>query len=189
MRRRQEIAEQDLTNAIIKAVSGQQRKLYFVQGHGERDTGSQERGGYGAIAAALGRENYLVEKIVLVQTGAVPDDASAVIIAGPSTDYLPAEIEALNTYLGKSGKVLLELDPLDAPDAPPLTNLIAFARSWGIDVGANVIVDGSGMGQLIGTDATAPVVAQVRNASDCSAAERDDRLSALAFGDTGREWR
>ena len=156
----QDISEQDLTNAIIKAVSGQQRKIYFAQGHGERDTTSQERNGYAGIAAALGRENYAVDKVVLAQTGAVPDDASAVIVAGPSTDFLPAEIEALNKYLAKSGKVLLELDPLDTPEAPPLTNLIAFARSWGIDVGANVIVDGSGMGQLIGTDATAPVVAK-----------------------------
>jgi ABC-type uncharacterized transport system involved in gliding motility auxiliary subunit len=156
----QEISEQDLTNAIIKAVSGEQRKLYFVQGHGERDTTSQERNGYAAIAAALGRENYLVDKVVLAQTGAVPDDATAVIVAGPTTDFLPPEIDALNKYLARSGKVLLELDPIDMPDSPPLTNLIAFARSWGIDVGANVIVDGSGMGQLIGTDATAPVVAQ-----------------------------
>ena len=29
-------AEQDITNGIIKAVSGQQRKVYFTQGHGER---------------------------------------------------------------------------------------------------------------------------------------------------------
>src|SRR6185436_4560429 len=32
--------EQDITNGIIKVVSGQQRKLYFTQGHGEKDTGS-----------------------------------------------------------------------------------------------------------------------------------------------------
>jgi ABC-type uncharacterized transport system involved in gliding motility auxiliary subunit len=156
----QDIAEQDLTNAIIKAVSGQQRKVYFVQGHGERDTTSQERGGYGAIAAALGRENYVVDKVVLAQTGAVPDDAAAVVVAGPSTDFLPAEIDALKKYLARSGKLLLELDPLDTPQSPPLTNLIGLAKEWGIDVGANVIVDGSGMGQLIGTDATAPVVAK-----------------------------
>ena len=31
-------AEQDMTNAIIKVVSGQQRKIYFTQGHGEKDT-------------------------------------------------------------------------------------------------------------------------------------------------------
>src|SRR6266516_589911 len=29
--------EQDITNAIIKEVSGQQRKVYFTQGHGEKD--------------------------------------------------------------------------------------------------------------------------------------------------------
>ena len=50
--------EQDITNGIIKVVSGQQRKIYFTQGHGEKDTTSAERDGYNAIAAALGRENY-----------------------------------------------------------------------------------------------------------------------------------
>jgi ABC-type uncharacterized transport system involved in gliding motility auxiliary subunit len=30
--------EQDITNGIIKVVSGQQKKVYFTQGHGERDT-------------------------------------------------------------------------------------------------------------------------------------------------------
>ena len=85
--------------------------MYFVQGHGERDTASSERDGYNSIAAALGRENYTVEKLVLAQAGAVPDDASVVIVAGPKTDFFPPEIEALKTYLGKAGKLLLELDP------------------------------------------------------------------------------
>ena len=35
---------------IIKVVSGQQRKVYFTQGHGEKDTTSAERDGYNAIA-------------------------------------------------------------------------------------------------------------------------------------------
>ena len=30
-------AEQDLTNGLIKVIQGQQHKVYFVQGHGERD--------------------------------------------------------------------------------------------------------------------------------------------------------
>src|SRR4029078_12918177 len=38
-----------------------------------------------------------------------------------------------------------------------LTNLIAFAKEWGIDVGNNIVVDASGVGQLIGTDASVPV--------------------------------
>src|SRR6058998_438708 len=59
--------EQDLTNGVIKVVSGQQRKIYFTQGHGEKDTGSADRDGYNTIAAALGRENYTVEKVVIAQ--------------------------------------------------------------------------------------------------------------------------
>src|SRR5436189_4021824 len=65
-------AEQDITNAIIKVVSGQQRKVYFTQGHGEKDTTASERDGYSSIAAALGRENYMPDKLILAQAGARP---------------------------------------------------------------------------------------------------------------------
>jgi ABC-type uncharacterized transport system involved in gliding motility auxiliary subunit len=151
--------EQDITNGIIKVVSGQQRKVYFTQGHGEKDTTSAERDGYNAIAAALGRENYGVDKLVVAQQGTVPDDASVVIVAGPRTDFFPPEIDALKKYLDKSGKLLLELDPPDRPDSAPLTSLIALAHDWGVEVGNNIVVDASGMGRLIGTDASVPVAA------------------------------
>src|ERR1700738_62800 len=36
--------EQDITNGIIKVVSGTQKKVYFTAGHGEKDTASSERG-------------------------------------------------------------------------------------------------------------------------------------------------
>ena len=152
-------SEQDITNAIIKVVSGQQKKLYFTQGHGEKDKDGSDAGSYNAIAAALGRENYTVEKVVLAQTGAVPDDAAVVIIAGPKTDFFPPEIDALKKYLDKQGKVLLLIDPPDKIDSPPLTSLIALAHDWGMDVGNNIVVDASGMGRLIGTDASVPVAA------------------------------
>jgi ABC-type uncharacterized transport system involved in gliding motility auxiliary subunit len=155
----QNISEQDITNAIIKVVSGQQKKVYFVQGHGERDTASSERDGYNSIAGALGSENYTVEKLVLAQAGAVPDDASVVIVAGPKTDFFAPEIEALKTYLGKAGKLLLALDPPEKADSGSTPNLIALAHDWGMDVGNDVVVDASGMGRLIGTDASVPVVA------------------------------
>jgi ABC-type uncharacterized transport system involved in gliding motility auxiliary subunit len=151
--------EQDVTNGIIKAVSGQQRKVYFTQGHGEKDTGSSERDGYNTIAAALGRENYTVEKLVLAQQGAIPDDATVVVVAGPRNDFFPLEIDALKKYLDKGGKLLLELDPPEKADSPPLTNLVTLAHDWGVQVGNNVVVDVSGMGRMIGTDASVPLAA------------------------------
>jgi ABC-type uncharacterized transport system involved in gliding motility auxiliary subunit len=151
--------EQDITNGVIKVVSGQQRKVYFTQGHGEKDTTSSERDGYNTIAGALGRENYTVEKVAIAQAGSVPDDAAVVIVAGPRLDFFAPEVEALKKYLEKGGKLLLEIDPPDQADSPPMTNLTALAHDWGVEVGGNVVVDVSGMGRLIGTDASVPVVA------------------------------
>jgi ABC-type uncharacterized transport system involved in gliding motility auxiliary subunit len=152
-------SEQDLTTGIIKVVSGQQKKIYFTQGHGEKDTGSSDRDGYGSITAAMGHENYGIDKVVIAQQGSVPDDASVVVVAGPKTDFFPPEIDALKKYLDKAGKLLLMLDPPDKPDSPPLTNLVALAHDWGVDVGNDIVVDASGMGRLIGTDASVPVSA------------------------------
>jgi ABC-type uncharacterized transport system involved in gliding motility auxiliary subunit len=152
-------AEQDITTAIIKVVQGQQKKIYFTQGHGEKDTTSAERDGYKDIADGMGRDNYTVDKLVLAQVSAVPDDASVVVVAGPKVDFFPAEIDALKKYLANSGKLLLEIDPPEKPDSPQPTKLIALAHEWGIDLGNDIVVDASGMGQLIGTGPEVPLAA------------------------------
>src|SRR5215475_3308210 len=123
----------------------------------EQDITSSERDGYNTIVQALGRENYTTDKIVLAQKGSVPDDASVVVIAGPKNDFFPQEIDALKAYLAKNGKLLLLLDPPSRADSPPLTNLIALAHDWGINVGNDVVVDVSGMGQLFGASEAVPV--------------------------------
>jgi ABC-type uncharacterized transport system involved in gliding motility auxiliary subunit len=150
-------SEQDITNGIIKVVSGTQRKVYFTQGHGERSIDDSERLGFNGIAEALKGENYLVDKLAIVQQGKVPDDAAVVVVAGPTSDFLVPEIDALKPYLDKGGKLLLALDPPEKADSPPLTNLIGLAKDWGIEVGNNVVVDVSGMGQLFGASEVVPI--------------------------------
>src|SRR3954469_17756231 len=152
-------AEQDITTGIIKVVQGQTKKVYFTKGHGEKDPASAERDGYKSIADALGRDNYSVESVVIAQTGGVADDAAVVIVAGPKVDFLSGEIDALKKYLAKSGKLLLEIDPPEKPDSPPLSNLLALAPDWGIDLGNDIVVDASGMGQLVGTGPEVPLAA------------------------------
>jgi ABC-type uncharacterized transport system involved in gliding motility auxiliary subunit len=150
-------SEQDLTNGIIKVVTGMERKVYVTQGHGEKDTAGTERTGYSGISTQLTRDNYKVEKLALAQQSEVPADASVVVVAGPKVDLLPGEVDALKAYLAKGGKVMLLLDPPEKADSARLTNLIALAHEWAIDVGDNVVVDISGMGRLLGTDETVPV--------------------------------
>ena len=152
--------EQDLTNALIKVTTGRQIKAYFVQGHGEKESAGSDRNGYSSVTDLLKRDNYTVETIVLAQTqGGVPADASVLIVAGPTSDYLKPETDAIRTYLRKGGKALFLLDPPVGESLRPVPTLEALLKEWGITLGHDVVIDVSGMGQLLGTDASIPVVA------------------------------
>lgn len=152
-------SEQDLTNALIKVVEGTEQIVYFIEGHGEKAHTSPDRDGYSSVSAALGLDNFAVESLLLAQQPAVPDNATVVVVAGPQTDLLPSELEALRTYLNRGGKLLLLIDPPITNDTPVPNGLFGLTREWGIDVGTDVVVDASGVGQLFGADASVPVAA------------------------------
>ena len=152
-------SEQELTNALIKVIEGEALKAYFIQGHGERSPESTDRDGFSAVSEALRLDNLAVDTVVLAQTGEIPADASVIVIAGPSTDYLPGEIDVLRSYLEGGGKALFLLDPPADPEASDQSGLLSLIAEWGISVGNDVVVDVSGLGQLLGADATVPVAA------------------------------
>jgi ABC-type uncharacterized transport system involved in gliding motility auxiliary subunit len=149
--------EQALTNALKKVVEGKTKKIYFVIGHGEHDPSQSDNEGYSAVSDALKNDNFETAPLNLPQQGAVPDDASVLVIAGPRIDFQPAEIEILRAWVRKGGKVAILLDPPDKGSAPEPANLIAFAREWGIEVGKDLVVDVSGVGQRVGTGPFVPI--------------------------------
>jgi ABC-type uncharacterized transport system involved in gliding motility auxiliary subunit len=104
--------EQQLTAAIIALVEGKPSRIYFTEGHGEhsiQDATSPQ--GYGRVAGLLKDENVETANLNLAQKGDVPDDADAVVIAGPSISFSPIEADALDKYLANNGKLLVLLDP------------------------------------------------------------------------------
>lgn len=169
--------EQDFTNALIRLLEGRVRKAYFTIGHAERDTDSTERVGYSSVAGSLRHQNLAVEKINLAQRGDVPADAAALVVAGPRADFFTAEIDAVKRYLDRGGKALFLIDPFEdlkryitetgmalfmidpasATAAGELRNLTRFVADRGVDLGRDVVVDTSEMGQFLGTDASVPI--------------------------------
>lgn len=149
-------AEQDLTNALIKVLNPQEKHVYFLSGHGEKDpSDSHEQTGYTSIADALRRDNYQFEKLVLAQRGMIPENATVVVIAGPQTDLLEGEIEMLRTYLENNGKLLVMLDAPNLSESRPLPRLTGLLKEWGVNVTDTVVVDVSGLTRV----ATYPVAA------------------------------
>ena len=134
-------SEQALTNGLIKVIQGKQNKVYFVQGHDERTPDDTEARGFSTVGQYLVSDNFATETLMLAQVRAVPEDASVVIIAGPRADLFPNEVELLKGYLARGGKLMVLLDPKDRADAPPLTNLLALLKEWGIEAGDHVVIN------------------------------------------------
>jgi ABC-type uncharacterized transport system involved in gliding motility auxiliary subunit len=149
------ITEEDITNAVIKVLKGGPKKVYFLTGHGERDIDSEERLGYSAAKTALTESNYAVETLSLLQENpSVPDDASALIIAGPQNDLLDPEVAAIKDYIIKGGRVFF----LVHPHTPP--KLVSLLAEFGADAKNTLTVDTSGIGRLFGTDELMPLAVQ-----------------------------
>jgi ABC-type uncharacterized transport system involved in gliding motility auxiliary subunit len=138
-------AEQDITNALIKVLNPRQYKVYFLAGHGEKDIDGTDRDGYKAIADAMKRDNYQVDKLILAQTNEIPMDASEIIVAGPHTDLLDQETKLLRDYLNKGGKLFVMLDPPENLKNPaPMPNIVGLLKDWGVTATNSVVVDVSG---------------------------------------------
>ncbi len=146
--------EEDLTNTILKVTREQDKVIYFTRGHNEADIeNNQDERGYGAARQAILNQNYEVKSINLAESGSIPEDCSALVIAGPQVALLPTETALIDAYVDAGGKVLLLTDPdLEA-------GMEDLLKKWKIGVEDDIVVDSSGLGQLFGMGPAAPLVA------------------------------
>jgi len=149
-----EILEEDLTNVIIKIQRTETPKVYIVQGHGEKDPSDDGQRGYSEAQRAMEDQGYAVESINLVQSGGVPDNAQALILAGPENEPFPQELEFIDDYLGKGGGVLIMIDPEPSP------SLAVYLQNWGVQANNNIVLDISGVGQIFGMGPSIPLVTE-----------------------------
>jgi ABC-type uncharacterized transport system involved in gliding motility auxiliary subunit len=144
--------EEGVANALIRLLKGQ-KTVYFVQGHGERDIESSERGGYEKIQKELQNENYLVKTLVLLQTPKIPADCALLVIAGPRNDYLPPETETIKKYITGGGRALFMLDP-----GVELPNLAGLLAEWKVKVRNDLVIDQNEIAQIFGASPSMPLI-------------------------------
>ncbi|HZZ85572.1 MAG TPA: Gldg family protein [Anaeromyxobacteraceae bacterium] len=166
--------EQELTNALVKLTHGEDKKLYFVQGHGEPDPRDEGQKGYGVAIRSLEGEGLLVAPLVLLEKAVVPADAAAVIVAGARKPLLAPEVKALEEYAARGGHLGIFLEPgVDAG----LGKLLA---SFGVEADEDIVLDPSPVAQLFGGTALTPMVQPTRR----HPITRDISQTALAFPTT-----
>jgi gliding motility-associatede transport system auxiliary component len=150
-------SEQDLTNALIKVTRDARKTVCFAEGEGERDIDDTGDRGLSAVKAALGKSQYETQKVLLAREGKVPAACTVLVVAGPEHDLLPQVADSVRAFVKQGGKALVLAEPEMKVQTP---NLDALLKEWNLLAGRDVVVDVSGMGQLFGTGAITPIVAE-----------------------------
>jgi ABC-type uncharacterized transport system involved in gliding motility auxiliary subunit len=130
-----ETTEDAISNAILKLVRGEGRKIYYVEGHGEPSLESRDEGGIDQFISAIKDQQIAVESIIVSTKEKIPSDAAAVLLVSPKKTLLPQERTALINYAREGGRLVLFTDPR-APE-----DVAAIAKEFGIEVGNDVVLD------------------------------------------------
>ncbi len=158
------VTEQEFSTALL-VVAGEekeQKQIYFLTGHSERDsTDETAPDGYGLARAALAAENYVVRTLNIQTVNpdeGLPKDAAAIIVAGPDPDRVLLTTAAagrvnesaiLEEYLRDGGRAVFLLDP------GTNESWLAVLGKWGVGLSEYSIVD---MESAIFGDSRTPII-------------------------------
>ena len=149
-----DLSENAIANAILKTTQTEQKKVYFLTGHGERQYVGQSRESLRGLSMGLRDDNYAVKDLLLLREKGVPPDSSLIIIAAPKNDLDEKESKAIEEYLNKGGKLLVLVEP--DTSAKRLFDLLA---KYGFEVPESIVVDPSSVRfALVGGNEVTPFV-------------------------------
>jgi ABC-type uncharacterized transport system involved in gliding motility auxiliary subunit len=136
-------SETDIDTALIRLISPQERTVYFLTGHGEPDIDGTDPGALSRARSTLQSKNYTVKTLNLASDNKIPDDAKAIIEAGPANPLLDQEVVLLKAYVDKGGSLIVLEDPTpftkfgNNPD--PLADYLK--NDWGLTLENDVVID------------------------------------------------
>ncbi|MDR1768215.1 MAG: Gldg family protein [Propionibacteriaceae bacterium] len=110
--------EGQLTSAIQYVTSDNLPVVYELEGHSETALA-------GDFTSVVSKANVTLNKLTLLSSDAVPDDAQAVIINGPQADLSSDDAKKLTDYVAKGGNLFVSLDYQAKSDLPNLEKVLA----------------------------------------------------------------
>lgn len=138
------ISEETVTNTLQRLLRSGEKKLVFLEGHGERQPTGQANHDYHRFIQHLDDKGIKATTLNLTERHAIPDDTAVLIIAGPQLNYLAGEVELIRKYIDQGGNLLWLHDP------GSLYNLDKLASDLEIRFIKGVVVDPST--QLLGIE-------------------------------------
>jgi ABC-type uncharacterized transport system involved in gliding motility auxiliary subunit len=149
----QDPSETAITNALQRLMHAKEQHVVFLEGHGERSPKGRANHDLGQFGDELGRKGVNISMVNLAVTAAIPDNTDVLVLAGPTVNLLPGEVNLIQGFVTKGGNLLWLADPGD------LRGLAPLAKQLGLTFLPGMVVDAST--QLFGIkDPTFALVAE-----------------------------
>jgi ABC-type uncharacterized transport system involved in gliding motility auxiliary subunit len=142
--------EENVTNALVKLLKHETKKVYLLKGHGELTPGESGPDGFSIAKEQMEKQNYSVSELVLMEAPSVPADCAVLLVAGPKSDPMESEFDSIKSYLQGGGSMLVMLNPFKTP------KLCEFLKNYGFETADDIVVDT--MSRVLGGDYLMPVI-------------------------------
>lgn len=136
-------SESELTKTLIRLISPEARVVYFLEGHGEPALESGGQLSFSIAKTTLESKNYTVNSLNLLVTNSIPEDALAIIIAGPLKPLASSEVILLKQYVETGGSLVVMEDPIDVTEFGTAFDPLAkyLTSDWGITLNKDIVID------------------------------------------------
>lgn len=123
--------EGQITGAINFVTNSEMPKIYCIDGHGETSLDS-------SFTDSLEKLNMSVETITLLQEDSIPEDAAAIVINAPTSDFSEDDAEKVKEYLAGGGKALIMSNYDKKGDMPQFDSILA---EYDIEISDGLVMD------------------------------------------------
>jgi ABC-type uncharacterized transport system involved in gliding motility auxiliary subunit len=162
-------SEQEILKGLLRLLNPESSVIYFLNGHGERDTQQSGDTSMTRAVSTLESKNYTVKPLNLLADNKIPDDARVIVIAGPTKPVSQEEVKLLREYVDKGGSLIVMEDPTAltnfGKESDPLAQMLS--KDWGINFDNDVVIDLSSAQPTIATaayyDSSHPVTVNMNN--------------------------
>ena len=105
-------SEQALTGGLVRLLNPEKPVVYFLTGNGEHDIESPGDTAYTNVNQVLESKNYVVKTLNLQAANKIPDDARAIIVAGPLVPLSDNSVSLISDYMKKGGSLMVLSNPV-----------------------------------------------------------------------------
>ncbi|PPC94773.1 MAG: ABC transporter [Methylotenera sp.] len=126
------IAEQDMTNLLVRLSRTNQQAVMYLDGHGERNLLGVKNHDIGEFGKQLELKGFKFANPDLTIAQAVPSNGAMLVIASPQVDVSEVEAKKIKAYLESGGNLLWLLDDNNLRGLQEVADYLGLQVSPGI---------------------------------------------------------